>query len=189
MNPSSELKERKTLLRIKLRAAIRGLSHRERMARSLILCRSILKTKEYLDASRLLIYVSTPFEIQTLELIRHSLLLKKEVYVPLIGKRAGQMTARRVQDPDKDLSTGAFGILEPASGLPSVRVSRLDYITVPGLGFDSTGGRIGRGDGYFDRFLSNAPHAYKVGLAFREQLKMKIPMEPHDVFMDAVITG
>lgn len=62
-----------------------------------------------------------------------------------------------------------------------------EWILVPGVGFDSSGARIGRGRGYYDRFLEGS-NTLRVGLAWSEQLVQKIPVEPHDCHMDFIIT-
>ncbi len=65
----------------------------------------------------------------------------------------------------------------------------LDLIMVPGVAFDRNGGRTGHGKGYYDKLLQHArKDAPLVALAFECQLFDEIPMEPHDIFMDAVVT-
>ena len=62
-----------------------------------------------------------------------------------------------------------------------------DWILVPGVAFDLSGNRLGRGKGYYDRYLENSG-ALRVGLAWTEQMKEKIPVESHDCHMDFIIT-
>jgi 5-formyltetrahydrofolate cyclo-ligase len=64
----------------------------------------------------------------------------------------------------------------------------VELIVVPGVAFDPTGNRMGRGRGFYDRLLKSTPNAMKVGVAYDFQLLDKIPVEPHDVPMDSVIT-
>ena len=90
----------------------------------------------------------------------------------------------------KELKPGAFGILEPAFDPKRLgRPEDLGLAVVPGLGFDRRGGRLGRGEGYFDRFLAEAKKAYKVGLAFEFQIVDEVPREAKDVSVDEVIIG
>ena len=65
----------------------------------------------------------------------------------------------------------------------------LELVIVPGLGFDREGGRIGRGEGYFDRFLAEAKRAYKIGLAFECQMVERVPCESSDVILDEILVG
>lgn len=87
------------------------------------------------------------------------------------------------------LKPGAYGILEPAFNPKRLGdPEKLDLAVVPGAAFDRDGGRLGRGEGYFDRFLKEAGRAYKIGLAFKFQLVEKVPSEAHDVRVDEVLT-
>lgn len=58
---------------------------------------------------------------------------------------------------------------------------------IPGLGFDRKLHRLGRGAGFYDRYLEGI-QIYKIGVAFAEQLVEELPVEPHDIGVDAVIT-
>lgn len=90
-------------------------------------------------------------------------------------------------DGPASLVKGRFGILEPPDSAPIADVRALDLILVPGVAFDHGGGRLGRGRGYYDRLLAGTP-AFKVGVCFDSQIVSKVPCEPHDIRMDAVIT-
>lgn len=84
------------------------------------------------------------------------------------------------------LKKGAYGILEPSQIKPADE-NDIDIILVPGLAFDRSGGRMGFGMGYYDRFLKNS-RAVKIGLCYDFQLLDSIPSESHDVPMDFIIT-
>lgn len=89
---------------------------------------------------------------------------------------------------DKDaMAAGAYGINEPQRGVP-VQPYEIDAIVVPGVAFTAKGMRMGRGKGFYDRYLMQSGFAaLKIGVCYREQLVPDIPTEPHDVPMDAVI--
>jgi 5-formyltetrahydrofolate cyclo-ligase len=70
-----------------------------------------------------------------------------------------------------------------------VDASTLDVVVVPGLAFTTDGHRLGQGGGHFDRFLVRlGPHCLTIGVCFREQLVAELPMAPHDVLVDRVVT-
>jgi 5-formyltetrahydrofolate cyclo-ligase len=95
-----------------------------------------------------------------------------------------------VEDMQRDLAPGAYGILEPSDTLKTVEAGEIDLFLCPGLGFDLQGGRIGRGKGFYDRILGKArPDAVKLGACFSHQVVTEIPMEDHDIRMDGVIAG
>jgi 5-formyltetrahydrofolate cyclo-ligase len=82
----------------------------------------------------------------------------------------------------------AVGVLEPEPGTPA-EASGIDLVLVPGLGFGPAGQRIGRGAGFYDRFLGNPRlRAVRCGLAFELQVVEGIPMSGHDAALDMLIT-
>jgi 5-formyltetrahydrofolate cyclo-ligase len=82
----------------------------------------------------------------------------------------------------------SYGILEP-TGAPFLVFGQIDLVLVPGVAFDSEGYRLGRGKAYYDRLLPNMLQAHKLGVAFSFQMVDKVPSEPHDALMDAVVFG
>jgi 5-formyltetrahydrofolate cyclo-ligase len=86
-----------------------------------------------------------------------------------------------------ELVPGRFGIREPVAG-PAL--AQLDLIVVPGLAFTIEGSRLGRGAGFYDRFLSTIPATtVKIGVCFEFQRVSQVPQESHDVKMDAIVYG
>lgn len=107
----------------------------------------------------------------------------KKIALPVV--QGDQLSTRWVSDPS-ELQPGAFGILEPPPDAPPA-APRFDIILVPGLAFDLRGGRLGRGKGFYDRFLSTA-EGLRVGLCFDDQIVPRIPCEPHDLRMNVLLT-
>lgn len=109
---------------------------------------------------------------------------EKRIVLPRV---AGEEMAFFEYDP-ATLVSGAFGIAEPGPGAVPCDASEIDLIVVPGVAFTAAGERMGRG--YYDRYLSQpGMHAVKVGVCFAHQLVGELPVEPHDVRMDAVCAG
>ena len=81
------------------------------------------------------------------------------------------------------------GVREPVTGTV-VPLGLIDMIVVPGLAFDRQGYRVGRGKGFYDRFLAQREiQALRCGLCFHEQLlTAAIPVEPHDMPMNLLVT-
>jgi 5-formyltetrahydrofolate cyclo-ligase len=86
-----------------------------------------------------------------------------------------------------DLQRGAFNIMEPTGAL-FTDYDAIEVAIVPGMAFDAEGHRLGRGKGYYDRFLAKIPHAYKIGLCFSWQLIDEVPHDTNDIMMDEVIS-
>jgi len=133
-------------------------------------------------ATRILFYYPVNGEVDLLALIQKCL-TKKQLFLPAIVDE-NTFEAR----PLKNLSTltpGKKGIPEPAEGPPT---NALDLIVVPGVVFDPQGHRIGTGKGYYDLFLTRYPDAFKIGVAYHEQIVENCPQDPYDIPMDLVIT-
>lgn len=184
---ASRIDAQKIHLRRRLRLRLGRLTETERQRKSQRILTRLMKTREYRKARKIFTYISLPAEVQTDELIQKSLALRKRVFVPAIDPRKKEIFIFEIRNMKSDLKKGHFGILEPVKKCPG-RTDKLDLVVVPGLGFDCKGGRLGRGEGYFDRFLSRTAKAPKIGLAFREQLVRKIPLSFHDIPVDHVIT-
>lgn len=89
--------------------------------------------------------------------------------------------------PGEEVERGPLGVRQPpARG--EIALEAIDLFLVPGQAFDRQGGRLGRGKGYYDATLAAAPRAERIGVGFREQLLPLVPMLPHDVPMDWIVT-
>ena len=109
-------------------------------------------------------------------------------YFPRIAN--GSMSFHRVASLADDLTPGVFGILEPKPSIPPVVPEIIQAFFCPGLAFAKTGGgRLGRGKGYYDRYLSQCEvGALRVGVTFPERLVDDTFAEVHDVRMDHVLS-
>lgn len=89
-----------------------------------------------------------------------------------------------------DLAPGRYGILAPDDDAPIVPRHEIALAFVPGLAFAKDGARLGYGGGYYDRYFADArqPSPVRVGVCFREQFVDRLPRDPHDVRMHAVLT-
>lgn len=88
----------------------------------------------------------------------------------------------------KDLRQGSFHIMEPVGRLlPVDEYGKIEAGIIPGMSFDKSGHRLGRGKGYYDRMLSKMPHLYKIGICFDFQKTETVPTEATDIKMDAIV--
>lgn len=146
---------------------------------------------EYQAAETVLFYVDVRGEARTRWVLPDVLSSGKCLVVPYcVGT---ELELFRLRDLS-ELTAGRFGILEPDPVLRDLSDRRvapeeLDLLIVPGVAFDRRGGRLGHGFGYYDRLLARTRlRVLKIGLAFECQIVPLVPMEPHDVPLDAVIT-
>ncbi|MBP2031753.1 5,10-methenyltetrahydrofolate synthetase [Clostridium algifaecis] len=89
-----------------------------------------------------------------------------------------------------ELVPGAYNILEPESTEFKVDEKSIDLSYIPGVAFDSSGGRIGYGGGYYDRFLQKLEkNSKKIALCYDFQVLDTVPTETHDIMIDSIITN
>ena len=175
-------------LRERMRAQLAKQDAADLRARSAAIWERLAALGEFRVAARLLIYVSTANEVGTHGLIRQLLAMGRQVCVPRFEPATESYVACQVHDFDADLAVGKFGILEPRpEALRPAAIDPIDAVLVPGLAFDETGNRLGRGLGHFDRLLRQTG-GVKIALAFDFQVLDEVPAEPHDARMDFIVT-
>lgn len=173
--------------------ALRRLIRKEKAARSsrqlAELSRQIMDLLEhdahFVTAKTVLMYCALPDEVATKDFMnrwyRH-----KNLLLPRVS--GDDLTLHRYEGPDS-LSIGAYHIPEPTTP-EFLRFHEIELAVVPGMAFDKTGHRLGRGRGYYDRLLPrlSSEKLYLIGLAFPFQMVPHIPVEAHDVSLDRIIT-
>lgn len=130
-----------------------------------------------------MLYHSLKDEVDTHALIR-KWSRKKRILLPVV---VGDDLELRIYTGSEDMTIGAYGIEEPTGEL-FTDYAAIEFIAVPGVAFDRSGNRLGRGKGYYDRLLPRIPSAYKAGICFPYQLVEEVPAEAFDIRMDEVIT-
>ena len=148
--------------------------------------------EQWKRAETVLAFLSMKDELDTIPILKAVLEQGKILAVPKVTGE--DLVFYQIQDLKKDVSPGAFGILEPVPGLNLVAGETLSehhsLVLVPGLAFDNKKFRLGRGKGFYDRFLASAGDSlFKIGIGYSFQLVKKVPREPHDKALDLVITS
>jgi len=150
----------------------------------------LISSTFYTEAATLVLYAAKDNEVATSVLFEHALRSQRRVLFPKITHKNSTFSLVQVNDRG-ELSSGAFGILEP-TGAEMVSPAALErtLICVPGMAFSLSGQRLGRGGGYYDRFLAAAnPQAVTAGLAYPFQLLDRLPQSPHDRRLDLIVTA
>lgn len=162
----------------------------ERDRKSRAIQKKLLGRPSFQQAGTVCFYVAMPVEVDTRSMIEYSLALGKKVLVPLVDLENKEIKLKEIRDPEKDLVPGVLGILEPAPDrTPDADPGEVRCCLVPALAFDKLGNRLGRGGGYYDRFLSGlSSDCEKIGLAFSFQVLPQLPLESHDQKVDVVLT-
>ena len=170
----------KPLLRQQMRDAKR--QHQEQLAAMsedivIRLCQRIA------DSQTVMAYWPLPDEVDIRPLIAQLVTEGRTVLLPKVLDDE-QMELRRYCS-EADLAEGAFHIMEPV-GEPYTDYDKIDVVLVPGMAFDAAGHRLGRGRGYYDRFLTAHSHLYKIGVCFPFQRVAEVPTEEHDICVDDI---
>ena len=177
--------EQKNLLRKQIREAERILSEDFRQASDRAICRNILSLETYQKAGTVFLFVGCGRETDTTELLEDSFAKGKRVLVPLcMGK--GIMEARKIGSLN-DLSPGMYGIPEPGPDSERVPFEEIEFALIPCLSCDRFGNRLGKGGGFYDRFLEDFKG--DKAMTVRECLMhYAIPTEEHDIAVRPVVT-
>ena len=174
----------KTALRRDLRARRKALPQDQRAAEAAATCRTLTPLLD--GATALASYLALPEELDLAELHRRSWSQGRPVWLPRV---VGQdLTWHPVTDP-AHCPPGAYGIREPdPTRVPAAPLPPEALLLVPGVGFDSQGGRLGMGKGFYDRLL--APRrAWAIGVGFACQEVPRIPREGHDILLARLVLG
>jgi 5-formyltetrahydrofolate cyclo-ligase len=148
-------------------------------------------TPEVQSAERLMLYVSARDELGTHDLLQQLLAGDRTVAVPYCDGDVLRLARLRSTE---ELALGAFNIPEPVVAVRrnrdrAVDVAEIELFVVPGVAFDRRGARLGHGAGHFDRLLAGASPAATVwGLAFACQVFAEVPLLPHDVQVQRIVT-
>lgn len=150
--------------------------------------KNVINSSFYKNASRIFIFVSYNYEADTHNIIKYSLNHGKIICVPKIISKKQGMKAVCIEKFE-DLKTGTYGILEPAEDSVEIEKDKIDTIFLPGLAFDLSGGRIGYGGGFYDRFISDLNNNIsKVAICYSFQVIDKVTMEFYDQSINGIIT-
>lgn len=170
-------------VRIEMKERRKALSPEYRATASEAISRSVGLLAAEHGAKSVMLYRSLPGEVDLDSLADE---LAAEGIAVLLPKVDGELLEIRLYAGPDSLQKGSFNIMEPVGPLYE---GPIDMVVVPGLSFDFAGGRLGFGRGFYDRFLASLPpDTLKAGVCFDKMLLDEVPVEPHDVPMDVVVT-
>jgi len=175
----------KSQIRNKILLRLKTQKEAERNRKSKIIQEKLFNSTVFKQAKVVMFYVSFDGEVNTKEMIKEAQNLGKIVAVP-VCKKNRKITPCRLEAAS-DLKRGPYGVCEPALKRV-IDLEELGLVIVPGVAFDKKGSRLGRGKGYYDRFLKKIPKQIpSVGLAFDFQVLPSIPATKHDITVRKLI--
>jgi len=186
-----DIPAKKGELRRTIRKQLLSLTESEKKQASQKIFKAIGILESFRKAKSIMLYASTEGEVNTFPIMEDVLGRGLTLWLPFCDTETKTCFPAKVKNLKEDLSQGAFGIWEPPA--PQERKMPKDFkpsiIFVPGMAFDKKGRRLGRGLGYYDRFLSGLPQGItKIGLAFNSQILAEVPVDSSDILMDRVIS-
>jgi 5-formyltetrahydrofolate cyclo-ligase len=179
------MSEQKDRVRKILRQKKDAMIPEERLEKSYRICRHLMEIIN--DGETVMVFTSKEKEVNTKPLILSLFGKGNPVVVPIIVKEDISLRLSYVRDFSA-LIPSTFGVPEPIGNEIPAAAGDIGTIILPMLGFDRTGGRIGYGAGYYDRFLSKNPGMRKIGIAFACQEVECLPVDENDIRMDIIIT-
>lgn len=178
----------KSIIRRQLREMLAAMSAEHRHRKSVAACDLIAASPEFHQAWVVMLFLSTPEEVDTAPLALRAWQAGKTVVVPKVSWDQRRMLPVEISSLQTGLTVTGSGVREPVAGKP-VPVEFIDLVIVPGLGFTETGHRIGRGMGFYDRFLAQGDFlGLSCGLCFQEQIVAELPVLDHDVPLSMLVS-
>ncbi|XP_020487121.1 5,10-methenyltetrahydrofolate synthetase (5-formyltetrahydrofolate cyclo-ligase) [Labrus bergylta] len=194
----SALRAAKQALRREIKRRVSALSEEEKLRQSLVVSQKLFRHPKYVSCQRIAVFLSMHDEVRTEEIIRDVFKRGKSCFIPRYESSSSHMDMlqlRSVEDM-KTLPLTSWNIQQPAeddhSREEALSAGGLDLILMPGLGFDRSGNRLGRGKGFYDTYLERCIRhpkgkPYTIAVAFKEQLCEEIPVDANDVLIDEIL--
>ncbi|UCG05652.1 MAG: 5-formyltetrahydrofolate cyclo-ligase [Desulfobacterales bacterium] len=185
-----EIQVAKSQIRSDIAKTLAALSQKEIALKTKAIENKLFDFANFLESKIALLYVNSGCEVATHTILARSYAYNKIVVLPAFNAGSFEMTLMKVDDLTNDLKSGSRGILEPdPDRCKIVPIDRIDIAIIPAVALDEKGGRIGSGEGYYDRLIPNlAITTRKVALALEEQIVPQVPIESHDKHVDIIIT-
>lgn len=173
--------EKKAALRESCRIALNSMTLEQHRQGSELLCRTLAESDLWRSARTVMMFAPIAGE-PNLKPLALDVLKRGRLCLPRVDWIQKRMAAAQISDLTQSLILRRNNILEPRPECPEIPPGEIDLILVPGLGFDRSGVRLGRGGGFYDRYLAQPEvRAIRCGVLFDCQLVDAVPAEPHDV--------
>ena len=179
----------KAALRAEVQGRISALDAESHREKSRLAVQRLLDHPLYQNARTILAYNSFRLELSTESLLAACARDGKTLALPRTHSISRRLSVRKITDLSIDTEFSRFGFREPKRSAETILVPEVDLVVAPGVAFDLSGNRLGRGAGYYDRFFANEGfNAAACALSFECQIIPSIPTLPHDRAMDFIFT-
>ena len=185
-----DIKETKGDIRNRITNKIKAISENELLEKANAIENRLFDFANFLESNIAMLYLNKSIEVISRDIVKRSFGYNRIIVLPAYDTEKHEFRLLKVEDLDKDLIMGQRDTLEPdQTRCKNVPVESIDIAVIPGIAFDEKGGRIGTGEGYYDRFIPTlSATTRKVALAYEDQIVSQVPMESHDKHVDIIIT-
>ncbi|MFH0963497.1 MAG: 5-formyltetrahydrofolate cyclo-ligase [Planctomycetota bacterium] len=174
--------------RERARKALEKMNEAQRARASAAIAGRVTALPEFRSARTVMVFLPLAGEVDTRPIAQAAISAGKRVASPKVSRRLRTMEARVVRDLEQDVAPGHYGISEPVT-TEVVEPGEIDFVLVPGLAFDRRGRRVGRGAGYYDRYLgSDDFRGHRCAVAFACQVLRRVPADKTDIPVDCIVT-
>jgi len=151
---------------------------------------NFLEFANFLEANLALLYINRKNQISTYNIIKTSLDVKKGIVLPAYSESKHSISLMKINDYEKDLIKTSSDILEPnTKTCKKIPINQIDIALIPGLAFDEKGGRIGFGEGFYNKLITKLPETTrKVAITFEEQVVESVQVDSRKYNIDIIIT-
>jgi len=181
------IREAKAQMRRQVRAEVNRMTLEERISASASARTRLTAQPQWQESKSVLFFAPVPGELDIWPLLEPALKEGKCVCLPRFEEGRDHYVACRIGNGSSHVKAGRFGIREAADSCEELSLNRLDLILVPGVAFDLQGRRLGRGKGFYDQMLASV-RGTTCGVAFDEQIVETVPVEPHDIHLNCILT-
>lgn len=178
----------KSSIRKHLREVLASMTDEQRRTKSQAASALLTSSPEFVASRTIMLYLSMPTEADTTAIALRAWQEGKTVAVPKVSWDQRRMLAIEITTLGDTQPSEHYPVREPKGGNP-VPANLIDLVIVPGLGFSPTGHRIGRGMGFYDRFLAQSDFlGLSCGFGFEEQVVDQLPVLDHDIALGMLVT-
>lgn len=186
---SPELNRKKDEIRRAMRERLVTVSLEQRAEWSKAACARLVRSPAFQNATVIMLYMPMRSEVDVLPAALEAFRLGKSICVPRVesGRTTMNAIATNTFD-DESMTPDAMGVRVPKSG-NQIPDESIDLVVVPGVAFDARGARLGRGGGFYDRYLASLKrNTSTIGICFDMQFVDSIPVDRLDVCVKAVVS-
>lgn len=190
-NIMNAVKLNKKEIRQKVLSLLKNQREEDQLRKSIEIKNKFFADLDYVNSKIVLFYASFAGEVDTFGMMRQALEDGKQIALPIVNVQTKEIIPKLITSLEEDLEYGPYNIKQPKRNVTQdIDICQIDLAVVPAVAFDRKNNRLGRGAGYYDRFLEKIPQGIPlIGLAFDFQILEQLPIDDHDLPVTKVISN